>query len=392
MQEYRTRKAEEERERRENNPGNGVMHQLSDSMRNVPMPSTGASLNQINSIPTPNSMTTPINFGPGNTMLNFGPNLQVNSGPQTLSSSLPSGIMSTGNMFSSVPTNQQQSGTGYSQPQHNQQFQQHQFQNQQFQNPSFPNIQPQNQPFQNYQFQNMPFQNQQFPTQQTFQPYIQQIQNLQQQILSMNTMYQQLQTQQSMQSAQSGHPGGYGKAPPVPQWSKEMSFEAWKRMSIGWNDEVRLSQYQKMLFVLESLKANKERPEISNWVTVNVSEDSSFNLNSSDALKELHARMEREFEVSKWKKAGEIWCEVLEFKCKEGENPREYLQRFNLLENKIKNIEAQVSNLFLAQHFLMRSGLQMITVQNIISKIEVNSEKSVLSDVKRKYNEIVGDN
>ena len=54
-----------------------------------------------------------------------------------------------------------------------------------------------------------------FQNQHMYNPYLQQIQNLQQQIFSMNSMYSQLQTQQGTQNVFSQ--AGNGKIPPVPE-------------------------------------------------------------------------------------------------------------------------------------------------------------------------------
>jgi len=45
---------------------------------------------------------------------------------------------------------------------------------------------------------------------------------------------------------------------PVPEWSKEMSFDAWKQNISTFKQQCQLNEIQKLTMILESLKKNKE--------------------------------------------------------------------------------------------------------------------------------------
>ena len=160
---------------------------------------------------------------------------------------------------------------------------------------------------------------------------------------------------------------GLGNVPPVSVWSKVISFE-------GLNDEVWV-----------------RTQELNTWVVINISVDPSYNLNSSNAVRGVHNRMGRSFWISKWKKACEILYELLEFNHKDEETPRDSQQRFSILEDKIRNLGAKVSNIFLDQHFLMKSRLQTFSVQNKVYKIDLNVKATILWDIKKKYSDLVSD-
>ena len=72
--------------------------------------------------------------------------------------------------------------------------------------------------------------------------------------------------------------------------------------------------------------------------------------------------MKEKFEVSKWKKTGEIWEELIKFQIKEDEMPKQYLSRFKQLESKIKNARMTISPQYLGHHFLLRADIDHLTI------------------------------
>ena len=176
---------------------------------------------------------------------------------------------------------------------------------------------------------------------------------------------------------------------PVPEWNLEMSFEAWKRNLLIWTSESKMSPAQKLNQILESLKKNSERAELKIWIIQTIEEDTEFDRTEAECVTKLLNKMEDKFKVSTWKKAGETWKEVINFKQEDGESPKKYLERFNMLETKLKNINCKISNILLAQHFLLRAKLNPITIQNILAKVETESEEKVLKQVKNTFETLV---
>ena len=54
--------------------------------------------------------------------------------------------------------------------------------------------------------------------------------------------------------------------------------------------------------ILESLKNNKEREEIKEWIIQEVKEDAAFDKNKDDAIDKLLEKMEGKLKVYKWRK------------------------------------------------------------------------------------------
>ena len=65
--------------------------------------------------------------------------------------------------------------------------------------------------------------------------------------------------------------------------------------------------------LLQSLKKNKEREEIKGCIIQEFDEDITFDKNRDDAISKLIEKMEGKFKVSKWKKTGKIWEELIQF-------------------------------------------------------------------------------
>ena len=146
---------------------------------------------------------------------------------------------------------------------------------------------------------------------------------------------------------------------------------------------------QKINIIVDSLKKNSERLDLKNWVIQSIEEDENFDRSETEAVTKLLNKMEGKFKVSNWKKAGDIWKELLNFKKEEGDTPKKYLEKFNLLETKIRNARCKVSNILLAQHFLQRANLNAITVQNILSKVDTEDDEKVLKQTKESFDILV---
>ena len=150
-----------------------------------------------------------------------------------------------------------------------------------------------------------------------------------------------------------------------------------------------MNENQKLILILESLKKNKEREELKDWVIQEIDEDNTFDMNHEDAISKLIEKMEGKFEVSKWKKTGEIWEELIKFQIKEDETPKQYLSRFKQLESKIKNARTTISPQYLGHHFLLRANLDHLTIRSILAMANLQSEEEVLKHIQKKYEDIV---
>merc|ERR1711994_154525 len=217
----------------------------------------------------------------------------------------------------------------------------------------------------------------------------------QQLLMQQNQMQQQNQTfmtqmfQTLSGSGGMNPPADHGYELPVPEWNQDMSFEAWKRKIFNFRSQSSMNENQKLILILESLKKNNEREELKDWIIQEIDEDATFDMTHDDAISNLIEKMEGKFEVSKWKKTGEIWEELIKFEIKEGETPKQYLSRFKQLESKIKNARMSISPQYLAHHFLMKANLDHLTIRSTLAMANLESEEEVLKHIQKKYEDIV---
>ena len=148
---------------------------------------------------------------------------------------------------------------------------------------------------------------------------------------------------------------------PVPEFNIELSYEAWKSMLLTWTSQVVMQPARQLMMIIESLKNNKERKDLKQWIITAVIEDTSFDKTSANAVSNLLIKMDKKFTKSNWKTAGEIWKDLLEFQVAENESPKTYLERWNILETRIKNAKCTISPIMLAHHFL-RTFKQVLTL------------------------------
>ena len=72
-----------------------------------------------------------------------------------------------------------------------------------------------------------------------------------------------------------------------------------------------------------------------------------------------------------------------------GENAKQYVERFSMLETRMKINNCSISPILLVHHFLLKANLSPITVQNILARIKTENNPSVLKDVKEAYEKLV---
>ena len=157
----------------------------------------------------------------------------------------------------------------------------------------------------------------------------------------------------------------------------------------NWAREIDITEMQKVLNLIESLKANDER-KLKDWIITNIEEDiRGFDHSDPNAMTILLKRMEDKFEISPFKRTKELWKDILEFESEKGETPRRYVERFSILETRLKINSCAVSPVLLMHHFLMKAKLPQLTVQNILAQIKTENNPRVLADVKEAYEKLV---
>ena len=108
-------------------------------------------------------------------------------------------------------------------------------------------------------------------------------------------------------------------------------------------------------------------------------------------MKVLLKRMEDKFEISPFKRTKELWQDILTFEAIKGETPREYVERFSLLETRLKINKCPIPPVLLMHHFILKAKLPQLTVQNLLARIKTEDNPRVLVEVKEAYEKLVED-
>ena len=127
----------------------------------------------------------------------------------------------------------------------------------------------------------------------------------------------------------------------------------------------------RLTLILELIKANEERKEVRRWI-VSTIEEGEFNTENQGALDEFLSKFKMKFEVPSWRKCVEILDQVLKFQKSGDEGPKKYLERCLELVAKIRNSGETISPMFLAAHFIEKTGLQDDTTkQSILTMVKL---------------------
>ena len=89
-----------------------------------------------------------------------------------------------------------------------------------------------------------------------------------------------------------------------------------------------------------------------------------------------------------WKVNADLVKVFYNFKQEDGETPKQYLMRFELLEAKLRNHKAGIENTFLANVFLYRSNLTESDKKNVMSGCKLNDKDNVLKDIKASFRDL----
>ena len=170
--------------------------------------------------------------------------------------------------------------------------------------------------------------------------------------------------------------------PPV--WGKLDTFSGWKRRVIIWNEEKDKPE-RKANALIESMMKNEHHKGIIEYARQAVVENEHFDWKRKDVVLEILKIMEDEVEDSMWTKNMNACKELLLFKNKAGENELQFIQRFANLEILLKNAKSNISNTFMACFFIQQSNLDQVQKENVLSSINLNNDKTVLTEIKKKY-------
>ena len=160
-----------------------------------------------------------------------------------------------------------------------------------------------------------------------------------------------------------------------------MTFKVWKQKIVNFKTQSSMNENQKLILILESLKKNTERQDLKDWVIQQIDEDITLDMNQEDVISKLIEKMEGKFEISKWKKTGEIWEELVKFQMKEDKTPKQYLSRFKQLESEIKNAKMTILPQYLGHHFLDRANLDHLTIRSILAMANLYNEEEILKQI-----------
>ena len=120
------------------------------------------------------------------------------------------------------------------------------------------------------------------------------------------------------------------------------------------------------------------------FITNEIIENTSFDFKSRNVIDVILDKIEEFIDESKWNKMIKLNREFNSFKQAEEENAEEYLLRFNNLETQLKNARVNINDMFLAANLLNKSSFGQHEKENIMANIDMDDEKTILKDIKRK--------
>ena len=167
-----------------------------------------------------------------------------------------------------------------------------------------------------------------------------------------------------------------------PSWGSE-SFAAWRRRVLIWSEECKVPE-KKAAVLIESLKKDTEHKGLKEFITNEIIENTSFDFKSRNVIDVILDKIEEFIDESKWNKMIKLNREFNIFKQAEEENAEEYLLRFNNLETQLKNARVNINDMFLAANLLNKSSFGQHEKENIMANIDMDDEKTILKDIKRK--------
>ena len=151
-----------------------------------------------------------------------------------------------------------------------------------------------------------------------------------------------------------------------------------------WDEEAHKPE-RKANILMEAIQKNEEHKDIADILQQKVIENEDFDWKDRNAVKNILEIIKEEVEESMWTRNVEASKELFRFKQNDDETEMKYINRFGRLEGQLNNAKAGVSNMFLATIFLNQSNLDQVQKENIIAMVDLNDERNVLTNIRKKF-------
>ena len=169
-----------------------------------------------------------------------------------------------------------------------------------------------------------------------------------------------------------------------PTWGKDDTFAAWKRRIELWDEEHDKPE-RKANVLMEFIKKDENHKDVAEILQQEVIENPVFKWKNTHVVGDILKIIEETVEESMWTRNVDASKELIAFKQADEEDDMKYIHKFGRLEGKLKNSKAGMSNIFLATIFLNQSRLNQLQKENIMAMVDLNDEKTVLINIKKKF-------
>ena len=178
------------------------------------------------------------------------------------------------------------------------------------------------------------------------------------------------------------------KIPSPPTWSRLESFNAYRSNVEAWDKAYFTSKpFKKNQLLLESLKNNLEHEGLNHFIVNEIIENTEIK-KDEELVTIILDKVAGFANETTWKVNADLVKVFYNFKQEDGETPKQYLMRFELLEAKLRNHKAGIENTFLANVFLYRSNLTESDKKNVMSGCKLNDKDNVLKDIKASFRDL----
>ena len=181
---------------------------------------------------------------------------------------------------------------------------------------------------------------------------------------------------------------------------KRLNLQNCPKMKVGenldtWIQEVKLwdsatpgEGAQKYLKLREMVKESEVCPDVKKFVKANIADNEAFNKEGDDIIKRALQSIKEGLGKTDLEKSNDAWNTFVTMKQKDGETPKDFVNRFEEATTALKNTNMKQEPKTFAIHLLRSSTLTEMSKENILTKVDMKDHNKIFTDLSKAMREM----
>lgn len=176
-----------------------------------------------------------------------------------------------------------------------------------------------------------------------------------------------------------------------PVWNSDDSLESYKAEIMLWNKSSKMNPEAKLSEFLQSIKEHR-KPEYERLSMETIKKPKFFdNPVEKDIIEQCLVKLETWFGKTTFEQMYEHWNEFINLKKSPTEKMTEFMNRFDRLNQNLKNEGLNLQETIKAIHLLSKCDASPEEIRAIVTKVDTTKDTTIFEDLKKALREITAE-